>query len=103
MGKSYRKLADFAAALNHFQALAERLESGEMSGWEHSDVEMYISKTGNEALRLLYQGYLEQEAAREELLDSVEAESGIVLTHRREKCTRRLTTLFGNVKVVRRR
>jgi hypothetical protein len=69
---------------------------------QHDEVEALIRKEGYEVMRLLFQGFLEVRARREERVESIEGIDGVSRTCCRENCERSLMTEFGEV-VVRRK
>ena len=68
----------------------------------HGEVEALVHTEGNELLRRLTQGYLDQRSAEEPVHERVVGEDGRSRTHRREGCKRRLESRFGEVVVTRR-
>ena len=100
---AYTKNADFdefSAAREQFEKLMGELRSESTRTLEHGDVESLIAREGNELLRRLMQGHLDQRAEAEEPLDKVVGADG----HERRHCrarSRDLLTVFGEV-IVRR-
>ena len=99
MSESYINLNEFAAAREQFEYLANNLESGEMTGWQHSDVEAWISTEGTELMRRLLQGYLDLQGKNEKVLEIAPGADGVIRNHRRQGCGRSLMSLFGQVRV----
>ena len=62
---------EFTAAKEQFEKLLGELRSELTRTLEHGDVESLIAREGNELLRCLMQGYLDQRAVAEEALDGV--------------------------------
>lgn len=91
----------FTAARENVEMLLTRLESSEVLGWEHGDVESLIQKDGTEILRYFLQGHLDLRGLTEERRTEVKGIDGIVRTYCREDCKRQLMSLFGEVIVTR--
>jgi len=89
---------EFAAAREQFEKLMSELRSESMRTLEHGDVESLIAREGNELLRRLMQGYLDQRAEAEEPLDGVVGADGHERWHCRAR-SRELATLLGEVTV----
>ena len=92
----------YAQACEHFDYLVGRLNHEESRKRTHGEVEDLIHTEGMELLRRLNQAYLDQRSTEEPIREHVVGEDGVVRTHRREGCKRRLETRFGEV-IVRRR
>jgi hypothetical protein len=90
---------ELVGALEHFCQLLSDVESEEMAGLEHGDVEKMLFEKGSETLRRLYQGHLDLRARREVRHESVSGADQIERNHRRTGCERDLMTLFGEVAV----
>jgi hypothetical protein len=89
---------EFVTAKEQFEKMISELRSESTQTLEHGDVESLIAREGNELLRRLMQGYLDQRAQAEEPLERVVGVDG----HERRHCrarSRTLTTLFGEVRV----
>jgi len=97
----YESSNEFSAAREQFETIIGALESEEMMGAQHGDVERYLFQDGYELLRLLLQGYMDRRSANEPLRETAKGSDGAVRTHRREGCTRQLETIFGEVTVSR--
>jgi len=91
---------EFAAAKEQFEEMISQLRSDSTRTLEHGDVESLIAREGNELLRRLMQGYLDQRAQAEEPLDGVVGADGHARGHCRAR-SRVLATLFGDVTVQR--
>lgn len=91
---------EFSAAREQFEKLIGELSSESTRTLEHGDVESLIAREGNEVLRRLMQGYLDQRAEAEEPLDGVIGADGQERGHCRAR-NRALATLFGEVTVQR--
>jgi hypothetical protein len=92
----------YLAAREQFEHLLGRLSQGESLAYTHTQVEAMIHAEGMELLRRMIQGHLDQRGAEEPCLEKVIGADGRARTHRREACTRRLETRFGEVLVHRR-
>lgn len=92
----------FAAARDHFDSVLRRLGTEEATRMTHTDVEVLVDREGREALRLAYQGHLDQRAARERATRpaAVTGTDGHERRHRRDS-SREVQVLFGAVKVTR--
>ena len=91
---------EFATAKEQFEKMIRELRSESTRTLEHGDVESLIAREGNELLRRLMQGHLDQRAQAEEPLERVVGADG----HERQYCrvrSRELMTLFGVVTVSR--
>ena len=91
---------EFAAAKEQFEKLIGELRSESTQNVEHGDVESLIAREGNELLRRLMQGYLDQRAEAEEPLAVVVGADGQERRYYRAR-SRELMTLFGVVTVSR--
>ncbi len=89
----------FESAFKDMDAIVTRLESADVLGQEHGDVEALIQLEGTEILRKLLQGYFDLRGLKEERKTEVNAADGVMLTHCRNDCHRPLTSLFGEVSV----
>ena len=87
----------FQSAFEKMEAIVTPLESPDILGHEHGDVEAFIQKHGTELLRQLLQGFFDLEGLNEERKTVVEAAGGMMLSHCLEDCKRNLMSLFGNV------
>jgi hypothetical protein len=92
----------YADAVAQFEHLLDWLGGEQAQGAAHGDVEALVQLQGNELLRRLIQGHLDQRSREEALRERVVGADGNPRTHRREGCTRRLETRFGEVTVTRR-
>ena len=89
---------EFAAAREQFEKLMGERRSESTQTLEHGDVESLIAREGNELLRRLMQGYLDQRAVAEEPLEGVVGADGEERRHCRAR-SRALVTVFGEVTV----
>ncbi len=87
----------FANALEQFELILKTLVDEKTLGWEHGDIERWLSTAGNELLRRFLQGHFDQRTETESVHESVEGSDGIVRTHRRQQVRRKLTTQFGDI------
>jgi len=92
----------YCEAVAHFEQLLARLMDDEAQRLTHGEVEALVHTEGNELLRRLTQGYLDQRSAEEPVLECVVGEDSLSRTHRRAGCKRALETRFGEVVVTRR-
>ena len=93
-----RDFDEFAAAKEQFEKLLGELGSPSARALEHGEVESLIGREGNELLRRLMQGYLEQRAQSEERREGVVGVDGQERRHGRAR-SRALATVFGEVRV----
>jgi hypothetical protein len=92
----------YTDAVAHFEHLLGRLMDDETQRLTHGEVEALVHTEGDELLRRLTQGYLDQRSAEERVQERVVGEDGRSRTHRREGCKRHLESRFGEVGVTRR-
>lgn len=92
----------YADALGQFQSLLGRLGDEENQRLTHGELEAMVHTEGNELLRRLIQGHLDQRSVEEPVHERVVGEDGVARTHRRGGCQRRLESRFGEVIVTRR-
>lgn len=88
---------EFATAKEQFEKMVGALRSESTRTLEHGEVESLIAREGNELLRRLMQGYLDQRAKAEEPLERVVEVDGEERKHCRAR-NRELATLFGDGK-----
>jgi hypothetical protein len=91
----------FSDAKLQLDKIITQLQSAGYANFEHGEIEQYIKNEGNEVLRLLFQGYLDQKADDEVRQPFVTSATGEILNHVKVNTTRKLTTLFGIVTVTR--
>jgi hypothetical protein len=96
-----RGAEEFTAAREQFAVMIDRLQLAASLGMEHGEVEGLISREGTELMRRLLQGHLDVRAAAETREAGVRGADGVIRSHVREGCRRRLMTLFGEVGVKR--
>jgi hypothetical protein len=92
---------EFHPALMQFLSLACELGDETADKAEHGQIEVLVSKMGNEVLRRLLQGHYDLRCNTEERRESVTGSDGVVRTHCRCGCERDLMTIFGQVTVKR--
>ena len=92
----------YADAVAQFEHLLEWLTGKPAQCATHGAVEARVQREGNELLRCLLQGHLDQRSQEEPICARVLGADGNPRTQRREGCTRRLETRFGEVVVTRR-
>jgi hypothetical protein len=91
----------YSLAEEQFASLVKHLQSDESQGMEHGEVEELIRVEGNELLRRLFQGHLDERYACESSQVNVVGSDGVKRPHRRNRCQRQLATVFGEVVVSR--
>lgn len=89
----------FQTANNQFQALLGHLSSNLTQHLEHGEVENIIKKDGTEILRSILQGHLDLRALNEQQQETVIGTDGVIRSHHRMNCSRKLMSLFGEVEV----
>lgn len=77
--------------------LAAYISSLKFSQSSFGNIETVIQEKGQEIIRQLAQGYLNQRASEEVKQDFVTGEDGIERTQRRVDCTRKIESRFGEV------
>ena len=102
--KTFSEENPFAASDAHYARFRERLDSQEVRGMEHGDLEKVIAREGYELMRLLYQDHLLLRAscegdAREH--GPVVGSDGVERRHRRSDTERGMMTPFGKLGVER--
>ena len=97
------ELSFFSDAKFQLDQIISGLQSPERTNLDHGDIEQYIHKEGFEVLRCLFQGYLNMKADNEIQHDFVNSSNGDKLTHVKQNTSRKLTCLFGDVIVTRKR
>jgi hypothetical protein len=91
------KRAHYVDALDAVEDLIVQLSDSDVAAGTLGDAEALIKQGGNEVMRKLTQGYLNQSSAREEKLKKLESADGETRTHRRPDCRRQIETIFGGV------
>jgi hypothetical protein len=92
----------YVDAVMQFEHLLSRLSGEESRQFTHGELEAIVQTEGNELLRRLIQGHLDQRGREEPLRERVVGADGVARTHHRADCTRCLETRFGEVIVTRR-
>ncbi len=90
----------FAAADAAFEALKQRLRSGDALVLAESEVERVLAKDGREVLRSLLQGHLDLRTGLEARVHVV-GDDSMVRSHVREGTSRQVKSVFGDVVLVR--
>jgi hypothetical protein len=90
----------FEAAREQFESVVGWLGSGDAAQMTHAEVEARLDSDGRELLRQLFQGHLDLRAVREARRPEVTGSDGEARTHVRPG-ERKLTTVFGPVRVER--
>ena len=106
MNAAYVNSQDFSFfndASEQLNSMVDHLSSDIPLGEEHGAVEQYIQQEGYELLRRLLQGHLNLRAEQETRQYGVTNAQGENLIHCRENTQRTVTSLFGEVKVTRKR
>jgi predicted ATP-dependent protease len=91
----------FSDAKQQLNTMVSHLSSNLPLTQEHGTIEQYIHHEGHELLRRLLQAHLELRASQESRQDNLVNQQGKRLTHCRENTKATLTSLFGDVKVIR--
>ena len=96
------------AKARHYQSVFESVDEllTEVSSIEFEDsalgdVEATVDKRGQEILRKIVQGYLNQRSAEEQKQEFVKGEDDKIRAYHRKKCSRKVESLFGEVTVSR--
>ena len=82
-----------------FLQIEKWLRSENAKQKEHGEIESMLMKDGMELLRLLFQGFLDQQSKEEVMECEIVGADGTTRTHRRRHCSRQMETLFGTVSV----
>jgi hypothetical protein len=91
----------YSLAEEQYVSLVSRLQSPESQAMEHGELEEMIRVEGNELLRRLFQSHLNERYEAESAQVNVVGADGAKRPHRRNRCQRQLSTLFGEVVVSR--
>ncbi|NES64812.1 MAG: ISKra4 family transposase [Okeania sp. SIO2D1] len=91
----------FNSAKEQYELLESKLSTQEYQSVEHGEVESWLFKAGTELLRRLLQGYLDLRYQKEEAQKEVYGSDGQKRPHRRNRCERKIESLFGEVVVTR--
>jgi len=95
------EISFFSEANNQLSSMISHLGSESCKNKEHADIEKYIQLEGFELLRRLFQGYLLQLESQQTIKASVLNSQGKSLSNVKNKTSRQLATLFGEVTVSR--
>lgn len=96
-------LSFFSDAQEQLEQIIAQLQSEHCASSEHGEIEQYIDQQGQELLRRLLQGFLDLKAANEPQQPFIMSSEGDELNHVRSQTTRKMTSLFGDVTVTRKR
>lgn len=91
----------FSDAQVQLELIISQLQSEHCASQEHGEIEQYINKQGHELLRSLLQGYLDMKAVNEPKKSVVISATDGRLNHIRNQTRRKMTSLFGGVKITR--
>ena len=92
----------FTASQDLFEALLGYLDGEDAGAAEHADLEDALAERGRELLRQLFQDHLDLRASRERRAARVIDAAGVDRPHVEAGHDRTLSTVFGQVRVVRR-
>ena len=90
---------EYLPAAQMFLQIEKWLRSENAKQKEHGEIESMLMKDGMELLRLLFQGFLDQQSKEEVMECEIVGADGTTRTHRRRHCSRQMETLFGTVSV----
>src|SRR5664280_1924706 len=88
-------------AWEHWESMVAWLDGSEAMTTGHGDLEARLSVEGREEQRLLFQGHLEERAARETRRTGVTGSDGVARPRVEKDHQRPLTSVFGSVTVTR--
>src|SRR5664279_4758508 len=88
-------------AWRHWESMVAWLDGSEAMTTGHGDLEARLSVEGREEQRLLFQGHLEERAARETRRTGVTGSDGVARPRVEKGHQRPLTSVFGSVAVTR--
>ena len=88
-------------AWEHWESMVAWLDGSEAMTTGHGDLEARLSVEGREEQRLLFQGHLEERAARERRRTGVTGSDGVARPRVEKDHQRPLTSVFGSVTVTR--
>ena len=91
----------FCDTKQQLNTMITHLSLGSLLTQEHGAIEQYIRDEGHELLRRLLQAHLEVRASQENKQDTIVNLEGKHLTHCRNNTKATLTSLFGDVNVIR--
>ncbi len=91
----------FARSRGYFEALVSRLEGDGAAVLTHAELEEELQQDARELFRRLYEGHLDERAAREHRHDAVVGSDGARRNYAEPGHERSLTTVFGDVRVSR--
>ncbi len=91
----------FACSREQFESLVSFLDATDAAGLSHAELEQRLEVDGRELLRRLVDDHLALRAAREQRLERVTGNEGVVRTRLESGHVRALETVFGTVRVER--
>jgi len=95
------RAAAFAFSREQFESLVSFLDGTDAAGRSHAELEQRLEVDGRELLRRLLDDHLALRAAREQRLEQVVGDEGVVRTRVESGHERALETVFGTVSVER--
>jgi hypothetical protein len=95
------RAAAFACSRQQFESLISFLDGTDAAGLSHAELEDRLAVDGRELLRRLLDDHLALRAAREQRLEQVAGDEGVVRTRVESGHERALETVFGTVTVER--
>jgi hypothetical protein len=94
-------LADFARSRDLFEGILSGLQDEETVGRSHGEIEEWLDEHGRDLLRQMFQDHLDRRAVQEERREDVVDARGVPRGSVEAGHARPLTTIFGDVDVVR--
>ena len=91
----------YMPVLEKIASILNELASSDAQNRTHDEIEQQLWTEGMEALRLAFQGHLDQRSCCEERMNTLDLEDGTSRTYGRPGCTKQLETRFGTVQVSR--
>ena len=95
------RAAAFACSREQFESLISFLDGTDAAGLSHTELEERLDRDGRELLRRLLDDHLALRAVREQRLEQVTGDEGVVRTRVESGHERALETVFGTVTVER--
>jgi len=95
------RAAAFACSREQFESLIGFLDGTDAAGLSHAELEERLDRDGRELLRRLFDDHLALRAAREQRLEQVAGDEGVVRSRVESGHERALETVFGTVTVER--
>jgi hypothetical protein len=100
-GPGSDRAADFACSQEQFELMVSFLDGTDAAGLSHAELEERLAVDGRELLRRLLDDHLALRAVREQRLERVTGDEGVVRTRVESGHERALETVFGTVTVER--